>query len=142
MQHFFCYQCRVFSTAFLCKQFVIILIAKTDFLQYFVAVFLEKGKPLMLVRKAEIGKQVVLSAKVIKLSGKYTMVQVPCSYYTTSRASPSEAVTILVLQWAWFSHITVFCTTSAVLESAKSLLGRTVEQRKGQNPYNACTASE
>jgi len=52
-------------------------------LHYFLAVFLEKGELIMLLRKAKVGKA-VLFAKVIELSENYAMAQVPCSYYTAS----------------------------------------------------------
>lgn len=51
---------------------------------------LEKGKPLMLVGNAGVGKTVFLSETLASLSENYTVSHVPFNYYTTSAALQSE----------------------------------------------------
>ncbi|XP_075466168.1 dynein axonemal heavy chain 11-like [Ascaphus truei] len=65
-------------------QTVLVHTAETVRLRYFVDLLLEKGKPIMLVGNAGVGKTVLVSDKVTKLSEDYMVAKVPFNYYTTS----------------------------------------------------------
>ncbi|EGV97392.1 Dynein beta chain, ciliary [Cricetulus griseus] len=57
---------------------------ETTRLRYFTELLLEKGKPLMLVGNAGVGKTVFLSNTMASLSEDYIVSRVPFNYYTTS----------------------------------------------------------
>ncbi|KAM3917468.1 dynein axonemal heavy chain 11-like [Leptodactylus fuscus] len=65
-------------------QTVLVHTAETVRLRYFLDLLLEKGKPIMLVGNAGVGKTVLVSDKVSKLSEEYIVAKVPFNYYTTS----------------------------------------------------------
>uniref|UniRef100_A0A8D0L2M4 Dynein axonemal heavy chain 11 n=1 Tax=Sphenodon punctatus TaxID=8508 RepID=A0A8D0L2M4_SPHPU len=65
-------------------QTILIPTSETVLLRYFVDLLLEKGKPIMLVGNAGVGKTVLVSNKVTKLSEDYMVAKVPFNYYTTS----------------------------------------------------------
>ncbi|KAG8432457.1 hypothetical protein GDO86_016919 [Hymenochirus boettgeri] len=65
-------------------QTVLVHTAETIRLKYFLDLLLEKGKPIMLVGNAGVGKTIVVTDKVTKLSEDYMVTKVPFNYYTTS----------------------------------------------------------
>uniref|UniRef100_H3ASB2 Dynein, axonemal, heavy polypeptide 9 like n=1 Tax=Latimeria chalumnae TaxID=7897 RepID=H3ASB2_LATCH len=65
-------------------QTILVYTAETVCLRYFVDLLLEKGKPVMLVGNAGVGKTILVSEKVSKLSEDYMVAKVPFNYYTTS----------------------------------------------------------
>ncbi|KAH0513439.1 Dynein heavy chain 11, axonemal [Microtus ochrogaster] len=67
-------------------QTVLVHTSETTRLRYFTELLLEKGKPLMLVGNAGVGKTVFLSETLASLSEDYTVSRVPFNYYTTSAA--------------------------------------------------------
>ncbi|KAM5271528.1 dynein axonemal heavy chain 11 [Ctenodactylus gundi] len=67
-------------------QTVLVHTSETTRLRYFIELLLEKGKPLMLVGNAGVGKTVFMSDVLASLSEDYIVSRVPFSYYTTSAA--------------------------------------------------------
>ncbi|MGH0146062.1 UNVERIFIED_CONTAM: hypothetical protein FKN15_007605 [Acipenser sinensis] len=65
-------------------QTVLVYTSETICLSYFVDLLLDKGKPVMLVGNAGVGKTILVSEKVSKLSEEYMVAKVPFNYYTTS----------------------------------------------------------
>ncbi|XP_075803650.1 dynein axonemal heavy chain 11 [Microtus pennsylvanicus] len=65
---------------------VLVHTSETTRLRYFTELLLEKGKPLMLVGNAGVGKTVFLSETLASLSEDYMVSRVPFNYYTTSAA--------------------------------------------------------
>ncbi|XP_068101608.1 dynein axonemal heavy chain 11-like isoform X2 [Hyperolius riggenbachi] len=65
-------------------QTVLVQTAETTRLRYFLDLLLEKGKPIMLVGSAGVGKTILVSDKLAKLSEDYVVAKVPFNYYTTS----------------------------------------------------------
>lgn len=57
---------------------------ETICLTYFIDLLLQKGKPIMLVGNAGVGKTILVSDKVSKLKEDYMVAKVPFNYYTTS----------------------------------------------------------
>ncbi|PNI58007.1 DNAH11 isoform 4 [Pan troglodytes] len=67
-------------------QTVLVHTTETARLRYFMELLLEKGKPLMLVGNAGVGKTVFLGDTLASLSEDYIVSRVPFNYYTTSTA--------------------------------------------------------
>ncbi|XP_066544120.1 dynein axonemal heavy chain 11 [Amia ocellicauda] len=65
-------------------QTVLVHSAETICLTYFVDLLLKKGKPVMLVGNAGVGKTILVSDKVSRLCEDYMVAKVPFNYYTTS----------------------------------------------------------
>ncbi|KAG7466869.1 hypothetical protein MATL_G00146930 [Megalops atlanticus] len=65
-------------------QTVLVHSAESICLTYFVDLLLQKGKPVMLVGNAGVGKTILVSDKVSKLKEDYMVAKVPFNYYTTS----------------------------------------------------------
>uniref|UniRef100_F6QQT7 AAA+ ATPase domain-containing protein n=1 Tax=Xenopus tropicalis TaxID=8364 RepID=F6QQT7_XENTR len=65
-------------------QTVLVHTAETVRVRYFLDLLLEKGKPIMLVGNAGVGKTVLVTDKVTKLSEDYMVAKVPFNYYTSS----------------------------------------------------------
>lgn len=65
-------------------QAVLVPTAETTRLQYFVNLLLEKGKPIMLVGNAGIGKTILVEDRLANLSEDYMVAKVPFNYYTSS----------------------------------------------------------
>nr|XP_006007896.1 PREDICTED: dynein heavy chain 11, axonemal [Latimeria chalumnae] len=65
-------------------QAVLVHTAETTRLRYFMDLLLVKGKPLMLVGNAGVGKTVLVGDRLSSLSEEYMVVKVPFNYYTTS----------------------------------------------------------
>lgn len=67
---------------------------ETICLTYFMDLLLQRGKPIMLVGNAGVGKTILVSDKVAKLKEDYMVAKVPFNYYTTSamlqRKNPSK----------------------------------------------------
>lgn len=57
---------------------------ETICLTYFMDLLLQRGKPIMLVGNAGVGKTILVSDKVAKLKEDYMVAKVPFNYYTTS----------------------------------------------------------
>lgn len=57
---------------------------ETICLTYFIDLLLQRGKPIMLVGNAGVGKTILVSDKVSKLKDDYMVAKVPFNYYTTS----------------------------------------------------------
>lgn len=53
-------------------------------LTYFMDLLLQRGKPIMLVGTAGVGKTILVSDKVTKLMEDFMVANVPFNYYTTS----------------------------------------------------------
>ncbi|MBN3294079.1 DYHC protein, partial [Polypterus senegalus] len=65
-------------------QTILVHTAETVCLRYFVDLLVDKGKPIMLVGNAGVGKTILVSDKVSQLSEDYMVAKVPFNYYTTS----------------------------------------------------------
>ncbi|PNJ55830.1 DNAH11 isoform 9, partial [Pongo abelii] len=65
---------------------VLVHTTETTRLRYFMELLLEKGKPLMLVGNAGVGKTVFVGDTLASLSEDYIVSRVPFNYYTTSAA--------------------------------------------------------
>ncbi|XP_020566647.2 dynein heavy chain 11, axonemal-like [Oryzias latipes] len=57
---------------------------ETICLTHFIDLLIQKGKPIMLVGNAGVGKTIVVSDTVSKLKDDYMVAKVPFNYYTTS----------------------------------------------------------
>lgn len=69
---------------FIVVQTVLVHTPETICLTYFMDLLLNKGKPIMLVGNAGVGKTILVSDKVSKLQEEYMVAKVPFNYYTTS----------------------------------------------------------
>uniref|UniRef100_A0A2K6TF76 Dynein axonemal heavy chain 11 n=1 Tax=Saimiri boliviensis boliviensis TaxID=39432 RepID=A0A2K6TF76_SAIBB len=67
-------------------QTVLVHTSETTRLRYFIELLLEKGKPLMLVGNAGVGKTVFVGDTLASLCEDYIVSRVPFNYYTTSAA--------------------------------------------------------
>ncbi|XP_066487525.1 dynein axonemal heavy chain 11 [Tiliqua scincoides] len=67
-------------------QAVLVHTPETTCLKYFTDLLLEKGKPLMLVGNAGVGKTVFIGECLAGLSEDFLVSKVPFNYYTTSAA--------------------------------------------------------
>uniref|UniRef100_UPI00398EA260 dynein axonemal heavy chain 11-like isoform X1 n=2 Tax=Pristiophorus japonicus TaxID=55135 RepID=UPI00398EA260 len=65
-------------------QAVLVPTAETTSLQYFVDLLLEKGKPVMLVGNAGVGKTILVEDRLANLSEDYMVSKVRFNYYTSS----------------------------------------------------------
>uniref|UniRef100_A0A3Q3L381 Dynein axonemal heavy chain 11 n=1 Tax=Labrus bergylta TaxID=56723 RepID=A0A3Q3L381_9LABR len=65
-------------------QTVLVHTPETICLTYFIDLLLQRGKPIMLVGNAGVGKTILVSDKVAKLKEDYMVAKVPFNYYTTS----------------------------------------------------------
>ncbi|XP_060681399.1 dynein axonemal heavy chain 11-like isoform X1 [Hemiscyllium ocellatum] len=65
-------------------QAVLVPTAETTQLQYFVDLLLDKGKPVMLVGNAGVGKTILVQDRLANLSDDYMVSKVPFNYYTSS----------------------------------------------------------
>uniref|UniRef100_A0A3Q2VPV0 Dynein axonemal heavy chain 11 n=1 Tax=Haplochromis burtoni TaxID=8153 RepID=A0A3Q2VPV0_HAPBU len=65
-------------------QTVLVHTPETICLTYFMDLLLQRGKPIMLVGNAGVGKTILVSDKVAKLKEDYIVAKVPFNYYTTS----------------------------------------------------------
>ncbi|XP_072275197.1 dynein axonemal heavy chain 11-like [Pyxicephalus adspersus] len=65
-------------------QTVLVHTSETIRLRFFLDLLLEKGKPIMLVGNAGVGKTILVSDKLAKLPEDYMVAKVPFNYYTTS----------------------------------------------------------
>ncbi|XP_058258889.1 dynein axonemal heavy chain 11 isoform X1 [Hemibagrus wyckioides] len=65
-------------------QMVLVHSAETICLAYFVELLLEKGKPVMLVGNAGVGKTILVWDTISKHREEYMVAKVPFNYYTTS----------------------------------------------------------
>ncbi|XP_061694561.1 dynein axonemal heavy chain 11 [Syngnathoides biaculeatus] len=65
-------------------QAVLVHTPETICLTYFMDLLLQRGKPIMLVGNAGVGKSILVCDKVSKLNHDYIVAKVPFNYYTTS----------------------------------------------------------
>ncbi|KAM6948829.1 LOW QUALITY PROTEIN: dynein axonemal heavy chain 11-like [Aplochiton taeniatus] len=65
-------------------QTVLVHTAETLCLTYFLDLLLQKGKPVMLVGNAGVGKTILVWDKVSRLREDFVVAKVPFNYYTTS----------------------------------------------------------
>ncbi|KAM8838403.1 dynein axonemal heavy chain 11 [Synchiropus picturatus] len=65
-------------------QTVLVHTPETICLTYFMDLLLQRGKPVMLVGNAGVGKTILVSDKVGRLKEDYMVAKVPFNYYTTS----------------------------------------------------------
>ncbi|XP_053294795.1 dynein axonemal heavy chain 11 [Pleuronectes platessa] len=65
-------------------QTVLVHTPETICLTYLMDLLLQRGKPIMLVGNAGVGKTILVSDKVAKLKEAYMVAKVPFNYYTTS----------------------------------------------------------
>ncbi|XP_033960741.1 dynein axonemal heavy chain 11 [Pseudochaenichthys georgianus] len=65
-------------------QTVLVHTPETLCLTYFMDLLLHRGKPIMLVGNAGVGKTILVSDKVAKLKEDFIVAKVPFNYYTTS----------------------------------------------------------
>uniref|UniRef100_A0A4W3JPZ5 Dynein axonemal heavy chain 11 n=1 Tax=Callorhinchus milii TaxID=7868 RepID=A0A4W3JPZ5_CALMI len=65
-------------------QAVLVHTAESTRLQHFLDLLLEKGKPIMLVGNAGVGKTVLVGDRLTNLSEEYMVSKVPFNYYTSS----------------------------------------------------------
>lgn len=65
-------------------QTVLVHTPETICLTYFMDLLLQRGKPIMLVGNAGVGKTILVTDKVAKLKEDYMVAKVPFNYYTTS----------------------------------------------------------
>lgn len=86
--------CEASVTAHPCRSFsqdmqylfqtVLVHSPETICLTYFMDLLLQRGKPIMLVGNAGVGKTILVSDKVKGLKEDYMVTKVPFNYYTTS----------------------------------------------------------
>ncbi|KAJ6650408.1 hypothetical protein lerEdw1_009397, partial [Lerista edwardsae] len=77
-------------------QAVLVHTSETTCLRYFIDLFLEKGKPLMLVGNAGVGKTVFIGECLAGLREDFLVSKVPFNYYTTSAALQSKFLTEII----------------------------------------------
>uniref|UniRef100_UPI00398F1A35 dynein axonemal heavy chain 11 n=1 Tax=Pristiophorus japonicus TaxID=55135 RepID=UPI00398F1A35 len=65
-------------------QDVLVHTQETVGLKYFIDLLVKKGKPVMLVGNAGVGKTILVSKEISKLTEHYIVTKVPFNYYTTS----------------------------------------------------------
>ncbi|XP_061081745.1 dynein axonemal heavy chain 11 [Conger conger] len=65
-------------------QTVLVHSAESVCLSYLVDLLLQRGKPVMLVGNAGVGKTILVSDKVAQLREDYILAKIPFNYYTTS----------------------------------------------------------
>ncbi|GCB73974.1 hypothetical protein scyTo_0003058 [Scyliorhinus torazame] len=65
-------------------QDVLVHTKETVALKYFIDLLVQKGKPVMLVGNAGVGKTILVSEEISKLTEDYIITKVPFNYYTTS----------------------------------------------------------
>ncbi|XP_078083834.1 dynein axonemal heavy chain 11 [Mustelus asterias] len=65
-------------------QDVLVHTQETVALKYFIDLLVQKGKPVMLVGNAGVGKTILVSEEISKLTEDYIITKVPFNYYTTS----------------------------------------------------------
>ncbi|KAL2088081.1 hypothetical protein ACEWY4_016909 [Coilia grayii] len=65
-------------------QTVLVPTAETICLAYLLELLVRRGKPVMLVGNAGVGKSILVSHQVEQLRDDYTVTKVPFNYYTTS----------------------------------------------------------
>ena len=65
-------------------QAVLVHTAETTRVRYFTDLLMAKGRPVMLVSNAGLGKSVLVGDKLNALSEDYMVANVPFNYYTTS----------------------------------------------------------
>lgn len=65
-------------------QTVLVHTPETICLTHFIDLLLQKGKPIMLVGNAGVGKTILVSDTVSRLKDDYMVAKVPFNYYTTS----------------------------------------------------------
>uniref|UniRef100_A0A8C2BI93 Dynein axonemal heavy chain 11 n=1 Tax=Cyprinus carpio TaxID=7962 RepID=A0A8C2BI93_CYPCA len=65
-------------------QVILVHSAETISLTYFIELLLQKGKPVMLVGNAGVGKTILVWDKIAKLKEEFMVTKVPFNYYTTS----------------------------------------------------------
>ncbi|CAL8367474.1 unnamed protein product [Boreogadus saida] len=65
-------------------QTVLVHTAETICLTFFIDLLLQRGKPIMLVGNAGVGKSILVWDKVSRLREAYVVTKVPFNYYTTS----------------------------------------------------------
>lgn len=70
---------------------VLVHSAETTCLAYFVELLLEKGKPVMLVGNAGVGKTILVWDTISKHREEYMVAKVPFNYYTTSAMLQRES---------------------------------------------------
>lgn len=66
-----------------CKA-VLVHTAETTRVRFFMDLLMAKGRPVMLVGNAGLGKSVLVGDKLSGLSEDYMVTNVPFNYYTTS----------------------------------------------------------
>ncbi len=65
-------------------QAVLVHTAETTRVRFFMDLLMERGRPVMLVGNAGLGKSVLVGNKLAELSEDYMVTNVPFNYYTTS----------------------------------------------------------
>ena len=65
--------------------------AETICLTFFIDLLLQRGKPIMLVGNAGVGKSILVWDKVSRLREDYVVTKVPFNYYTTSAVLQRES---------------------------------------------------
>lgn len=106
-------------------QTVLVHTPETICLTYFMDLLLQRGKPIMLVGNAGVGKTILVSDKVAKLKEDYMVAKVPFNYYTTSamlqRKNPPSSfsrffffgfsesfLVIMKVNWVFFYFVSAF----------------------------------
>lgn len=80
---------------------------ETICLTYFIDLLLQRGKPIMLVGNAGVGKTILVTDKVSKLREDYMVAKVPFNYYTTSAMLQRKNLFFFFLNAALFVLSTV-----------------------------------
>lgn len=89
---------------------------ETICLTYFIDLLLQRGKPIMLVGNAGVGKTILVSDKVSKLKDDYMVAKVPFNYYTTSAMLQRKNPFLNTSQFAsetvkmWHFIVPVYCS--------------------------------
>lgn len=72
------------NMSFVYVQTMLVHSAETISLTYFIELLLQKGKPVMLVGNAGVGKTILVWDTISKLKEEFMVAKVPFNYYTTS----------------------------------------------------------
>lgn len=91
------------SVTFHLFQTVLVHTPETICLTYFMDLLLQRGKPVMLVGNAGVGKTILVSDKVGKLKEDYMVTKVPFNYYTSSAMLQRKDHSIEEMLLVWCS---------------------------------------
>ena len=77
-------------------QAVLVHTAETTRVRFFMDLLMDRGRPVMLVGNAGLGKSVLVGNKLSELSEDYAVSNVPFNYYTTSEMLQGELNELII----------------------------------------------